>query len=196
MNKICVFCGSSMGNKSEYKIAANSVAEYFVKNKIDLIYGGADVGLMKILADTLLAGGNKVIGVMPHLLIEKEVEHKGITDLIEVKTMAERKEMMIEMSDGFIALPGGIGTLDELVEVMIMNQLRISDKPVGILNTKGYFNNLLLFIKDAVAEGFVREEHYNNLIVEDNIDDLIKKMNAYKPVNMGKWIVDIKLESE
>ncbi len=195
MTKICVFCGSSMGNKKEYSDAAKRVGEYFVENNIELIYGGADVGLMKILADVVLAGGKKVIGVMPHMLIEKEVEHKGITQLIEVSTMAERKEKLIEISDGFIAMPGGIGTLDELVEVLIMNQLRISDKPIGILNIEGYFDNLLLFFNDTVDSGFVREEHRDNLIVSDNIEELIEKMIAYKPVVMKKWIEDIKVES-
>ena len=184
-----------MGNKKEYSDAANHVGEYFVKNNIELIYGGADVGLMKILADVVLAGGKKVIGVMPHMLIEKEVEHKGITQLIEVSSMAERKEKLIEISDGFIAMPGGIGTLDELVEVLIMNQLRISDKPIGILNVEGYFDNLLQFFNDTVDSGFVREEHRDNLIVSDSIEDLIEKMNAYKPVVMKKWIEDIKVES-
>ena len=195
MDKICVFCGSSMGNRIEYSNAAKRVGEYFVDNNIELVYGGADVGLMRIIADVVLAGGVKVIGVMPHLLIEKEVEHKGITQLIEVSTMAERKEKFIEISDGFIAMPGGIGTLDELVEVLIMNQLRISDKPMGILNIEGYFNSILQFFNDAVESGFVREEHRNNLIVSDNIEELIEKMNAYKPVVTKKWIEDIKVES-
>jgi uncharacterized protein (TIGR00730 family) len=195
MDKICVFCGSSMGNRIEYSNAAKRVGEYFVDNNIELVYGGADVGLMRIIADVVLAGGVKVIGVMPHLLIEKEVEHKGITQLIAVSTMAERKEKFIEISDGFIAMPGGIGTLDELVEVLIMNQLRISDKPMGILNIEGYFDSILQFFNDAVESGFVREEHRNNLIVSDNIEELIEKMNAYKPVVIKKWIEDIKVES-
>lgn len=195
MTKICVFCGSSMGNKKEYSEAANLVGKYFVDNKIELVYGGADVGLMKVIADVVLAGGIKVIGVMPHLLIEKEVEHKGITELIAVDTMAERKEKLMEISDGFVAMPGGIGTLDELVEVLIMNQLRISDKPIGILNVKGYFDSLLRFLNDAVDSGFLRKEHNDNLIVSDNIEELITKMNAYKPVVMKKWLEDIKVES-
>jgi uncharacterized protein (TIGR00730 family) len=195
MDKICVFCGSSMGNRIEYSNAAKRVGEYFVDNNIELVYGGADVGLMRIIADVVLAGGVKVIGVMPHLLIEKEVEHKGITQLIAVSTMAERKEKFIEISDGFIAMPGGIGTLDELVEVLIMNQLRISDKPMGILNIEGYFDSILQFFNDAVESGFVREEHRNNLIVSDNIEELIDKMNSYKPVVTKKWIEDIKIES-
>ncbi len=195
MNKICVFCGSSKGNKQEYAMAAKAVGQFFVDNNIELVYGGADVGLMKVIADVVLDGGVEVIGVMPRLLIDKEVDHKGITSLIEVVTMAERKEKMMEISDGFIAMPGGIGTLDELVEILIYNQLRISDKPIGILNVDGYFNSLLLFFNDAVKAGFVRKEHSNNIIVSDNIEDLINKMNAYRPVVMGKWIDDIKDES-
>ncbi len=195
MTKICVFCGSSMGDKEEYRITAKQVGEYFVKNNIGLVYGGADVGLMKIIADELLKGGIEVIGVMPHLLIEKEVEHKGIDQLISVESMAERKEKMIEISDGFIAMPGGFGTFDELMEVLTYNQLRISDKPVGILNIEGYFDKLLQFFDHAVKAGFVRKEHRNNLIISSNIEELVEKMNSYKPVVIQKWIEDIKIES-
>ena len=195
MTRICVFCGSSMGNNENFRIAAKQVGEYFVNNNIGLIYGGADVGLMKILADEVLEGGKEVIGIMPHLLIEKEVEHKGISRLIEVESMAERKEKMVELSDAFIALPGGFGTFDELLEVLTFNQLRISDKPVGILNIDGYFDKLLQFFDHAVDSGFVRQEHRNNLILSSNIEELVEKMNVYKPVIMGKWIEDIKVES-
>lgn len=195
MTKICVFCGSSMGNKNEYIKAAKNVGEYFVDKNIGLVYGGASVGLMKIIADVVLASGKEVIGVMPRMLLEKEVEHKGITDLIRVETMSERKEKMVEISDGFIALPGGFGTFDELLEVLTYNQLRICDKPVGILNTDGYFDKLLEFFDHAVSSGFVRPEHNNNLIVSSTIEELIEKMNAYKPIIMGKWISDIKVES-
>lgn len=195
MRSICVFCGSSMGNKIEYTRAAKKVGEYLVKNKIELIYGGADVGLMKIIADEVLNGGIKVIGIMPHMLIAKEVEHHGITELISVETMAERKELMVEMSDGFIAMPGGFGTLDELSEILTHNQLRISDKPIGLLNTEGYYDDLLKFIDTAVDSGFVRAEHRDNIIVSSNVEELIEKMNDYKPVVMRKWIEDIKVES-
>jgi uncharacterized protein (TIGR00730 family) len=184
-----------MGNKQEYKIAAKEVGDFFVKNNIGLVYGGANVGLMKIIADVMLLGKTEVIGVMPHMLIEKEVEHKGIDKLIRVESMAERKEKMVEISDGFIAMPGGFGTFDELLEVLIYNQLRISDKPVGILNIDGYFDLLLQFFDNAVKSGFVRKEHRNNLIVSSNIEEMIEKMNAYKPIVMGKWIKDIKVES-
>lgn len=195
MTRICVFCGSSMGNNEAFRIAAKGVGEYFVNNNIGLVYGGADVGLMKILADEVLEGGKEVIGIMPHLLIEKEVEHKGISKLIEVESMAERKEKMVEISDAFIAMPGGFGTFDELIEVLTYNQLRISDKPVGILNIDGYFDKLLEFFDHAVDSGFVRQEHRNNLILSSNVEELVEKMSIYKPVVMGKWIEDIKVES-
>ena len=194
MNRICVFCGSSMGTRKEYKEAAVALGNFFADNNIELVYGGANVGIMKIIADVMLAKGTKVIGIMPHLLIEKEVAHNGIDEMIEVDSMAERKEKMIEISDAFIALPGGLGTLDEISEILTHNQLRISDKPLGLLNILGYFDRLLEFIDHAVAEGYVREEHRRNIIVADNIADLIKNMNKYSPVTMGKWIEDIKNE--
>ncbi len=195
MTRICVFCGSSMGNKDEYRLAAKQVGEYFVENGIELVYGGANVGLMKIIADVVLQGGVKVVGIMPHMLIEKEVVHKDITQLISVETMAERKEIMIEFSDGFVAMPGGFGTLDELAEILTHNQLRIVDKPVGILNVDGYFDSLLQFFDTGASSGFVRQEHRDNIIVASNIAELVEKMNNYKPVIMTKWIEDIKIES-
>ncbi len=195
MAKICVFCGSSMGARDEYKTAARDLANYLAAHHMELVYGGADVGLMKVLSDTALAQGVDVIGVMPKRLIEKEVAHHKLTEMIVVETMAERKDKMVELSDGFVALPGGFGTFDELSEILTFNQLRISDKPLGILNIAGYFNDLLKFYDHAVAEGFVRKEHRENLIVSDNIPDLMRQMNRYQPLTMGKWIEDIKNES-
>ncbi len=195
MTTICVFCGSSMGNNPLYRQAAQEVADFFVKHDMRLVYGGASVGLMKILADTLMENGKEVIGIMPGLLIDKEVAHNGITRLIEVESMAERKVKMVEMSDAFIALPGGFGTFDELTEVLIYNQLRVMDKPVGILNTAGYFDKMLAFFDHAVNEGFVRAEHRNNLLVSDKIEALFNKMQQFSPVGMGKWLQDIKKEA-
>lgn len=193
--KICVFCGSSMGNSEVFKNEATNVANYFVQNEISLVYGGANVGIMKILADTMLDNNKEVIGVMPKNLVEKEVAYFGITDLIVVDSMAERKTKMIELSDAFIALPGGFGTLDELSEILTFNQLRITDKPLGILNVDGYFDYLLKFFDHAVEVGYVRQEHRNNLIVADDIETLLFKMNEYNPLSMGKWIKDIVQES-
>ena len=195
MKRICVFCGSSMGSSPTYKEAAKKLATLFVNENIGLVYGGANVGLMKILADILLEAGKEVIGVMPHSLIKNEVAHKGLAHFIEVDTMSERKNKMADLSDAFIALPGGFGTLDELSEVLTYNQLRICDKPLGFLNTAGYYDKFLDFVDHAVAEGFVRGEHRNNLIVSDDAVVLMKKLHDYKPLETEKWIREIKQES-
>ncbi len=195
MKRICVFCGSSMGKRPEYQKAAAELADLFIKKDIGLIYGGANVGLMKILADKLLAAGKEVIGIMPRHLISKEVAHQELEHFIEVETMSERKNMMAELADAFIALPGGFGTLDELSEVLTYNQLRICDKPLGFLNTAGYYDKLLAFIDHAVEEGFVRPEHRKNLIISNNAEALYKKLKAYQPLETDKWIKDIKEES-
>lgn len=193
--RICVFCGSSMGSREAYSQAARQLAEYMADHNIGLVYGGANVGLMKVLADTMLEKGVEVIGVMPQNLVRKEVAHVSLTEMIIVETMAERKEKMVELSDAFITLPGGYGTLDELSEILTFNQLRIMDKPLGILNIGGYFDQLLQFFDHSVNEGFVRSEHRTNLIVSDQIQPLLQKMAAYKPLSMGKWLNDIKVES-
>ena len=195
MNRICVFCGSSMGFRESYKVMAEKLAEHFLKENITLIYGGANVGLMKILADTMLKNNGEVIGVMPKSLVEKEVAHNGLTELIIVDSMQERKILMAEMSDAFIAMPGGFGTFDELAEMLTFNQLRIHDKPLGLLNVESYFLKLMLFFDHAVKEGFVREEHKDNIIIESSVDSLLKKLKAYCPVKMDKWIKEIKTES-
>ena len=195
MARICVFCGSSMGTRNEYKTAAYELANYIAAHDLGLVYGGADVGLMKVLADTALEKGVEVIGIMPKRLIEKEVAHNNLTNMIVVETMAERKDKMVDMSDGFVALPGGFGTFDELSEILTFNQLRISDKPLGILNIAGYFDELLKFFNHAVGEGFVRKEHKENVIVSHKIPDLMRQMNRYQPLTIGKWIEDIKNES-
>jgi len=195
MTTICVFCGSSMGNNPTYQQAARATAEFFVQHNVRLVYGGAKVGLMKILADTMLENNREVIGVMPGLLVDKEVAHEGLSQLIQVENMAERKLKMEELSDGFIALPGGFGTFDELSEVLIYNQLRVMDKPVGILNVAGYFDKMLAFFDHSVNEGFVRAEHRNNLLVSEDIEMLFQLMRNYSPVTIGKWIEDIKTEA-
>ncbi len=195
MKRICVFCGSSMGSKEIYKIKAKELGKSFLKNGLTLIYGGANVGLMKILADTVLRERGEVIGVMPRSLVEREVAHLGLSKMHITESMQERKVMMAEMSDAFIAMPGGLGTLDELAEMLTYNQLRIHDKPIGLLNVDGYFDHLLKFLDHAVEEQYVRKEHRKNIIVDDNIDALIEKLNNYKPVLMDKWIYEIKEES-
>jgi len=193
---ICVFCGSSLGYRDIYRDAASELANYLADHDIGLVYGGANVGLMKVLADVMLERKKTVIGIMPHYLVRKEVAHVELTEMIIVDTMAQRKEKMVEMSDGFVTLPGGFGTFDELTEILTFNQLRLTDKPLGILNIDGYFDLLLKFYDHAVKEGFVRKEHRDNLIVSNEINTLFEKMNNYKPLTMGKWIKDIKVESQ
>ncbi len=195
MEKICVFCGSSMGKGEIYKNEALHLADIFYKQNISLVFGGSDIGLMKIMADRLMELGGEVIGVMPRFLADKEIYHKGITKLIKVESMSERKNLMAELSDGFIALPGGLGTLDELMEMMTLSQLRISDKPVSILNTNGYFNSIMDFFNHAVQEGFIREEHNENFIFSENLEEIIDKMKSYQPIETIKWIAEIKKES-
>ena len=185
-----------MGGDPAYRDAAREVAGFFVANNIGLVYGGANVGLMKVLADVMLENNKEAIGIMPHNLVRKEVAHESLSEMIIVYTMSERKEKMVELSDGFITLPGGFGTLDELSEIITINQLRIVDKPLGILNINGYFNHLLDFFDRAVEEGFVRSEHRENLIVSDDINELFTRMNEYRPLTMGKWIEEIKVVSK
>ncbi|OYT16252.1 MAG: Rossman fold protein, TIGR00730 family [Bacteroidetes bacterium 4572_77] len=196
MKKICVFCGSSMGTQAVYRKKAVELAQYFIKNDLTLVYGGADVGLMKILADTMLEAGKEVIGVMPKNLVEKEVAHNGLTELIVVETMAARKEVLIEMSDAFIALPGGFGTLDELAEVLVLDQLHIIEKPLGLLNVNHYFDHLEKFMRLGVQEGFIRKEHFENMMIHEEAQVLVEKLKTYQPIAMNKWIKDIKEESK
>ena len=196
MQSICVFCGSSMGIRPEYRQGALDLAKILLKRNIRLIYGGANVGLMKVLADTVLVGGGEAIGIMPKILIEKEVAHLNLTRMYVVENMSERKNLMVELSDAFIAMPGGFGTLDELAEVITYNQLRLTDKPIGILNIAGYFDPLLAFFDHITDEGFLRPEHRQNLLIDNNIEGLITKMLDYKPVPIDKWIEDIKMETD
>jgi len=195
MKSICVFCGSSMGNNPAYKDEAEKLGIILADKNIKLVYGGGNVGLMGILADSNLQAKGTCIGVMPGRLIDLEIAHDRLSQLIVVESMNERKAKMAELSEGFIALPGGLGTLDELSEALTYNQLRLYDKPVGLLNINGYFDHLLDFFDYSVEERFVRAEHRNNLIISDDADELIRKMLDYIPVNIGKWIDDIREES-
>jgi len=185
-----------MGTNPIYREKALELADYLIQYDMNLIYGGADVGLMKILADRMLAANKTVIGIMPKHLIEKEVAHMGITELIEVENMSERKDKLISMSDVFIALPGGFGTLDELAEVLVLDQLRVIEKPMGLLNVNNYFNHLVKYFDLGVKEGFIRQEHLDNLFVDTTSLGLMKKISNYRPIEMNKWIKDIKKESE
>lgn len=194
IKSICIFCGSSAGSREEYTQKARDLGQLFAKKNIALVYGGSNVGLMRVIADTMMEAGGKVIGVMPHNLIEREVAHNGITEFHVVKTMSERKALMDNLSDAFIAMPGGIGTLDELFEVMSWNQLELITKPVALYNVLGYWDQLLAFLDHSVDQRFVKPEHRINLITESDENVLLEKIFNYKPVKVegGKWIKELK----
>ena len=194
--KVCVFCGSSMGNDPRYQEAAAQLGEVLAQNDCTLYYGGANVGLMKIIADKMLERGKRVVGIIPKLITDMEIAHEGVTEMIEVDSMSERKLMLISESDAFIAMPGGFGTLDELFEITVQNQLRISDKPVALYNTLNYYDSMIQFIDHAVSQGFIRKEHRDNIIVSDNPETLFKELSRHKSIDIEQWIQDIKEESK
>ena len=181
MRKIAVFCGSSVGFDPIYKQAAIQLGNAFVKRDITLVYGGGKIGLMGVLAETILNQGGKVIGVIPELLKKKEVVDCNVTELIVTQTMSERKVVMSKLSDGYISLPGGLGTLDELFEGITMSQLHIEEKPNALLNTNGYYDHLLSQIERMIDDGFVKSSNKELLIVSRTVEDLIDKMLAYTP---------------
>ena len=193
--KVCVFCGSSMGNEPRYQEAAAQLGEVLAQNDCTLYYGGANVGLMKIIADKMLEKGKRVVGIIPKLITDMEIAHEGVTEMIEVDSMSERKLMLINESDAFIAMPGGFGTLDELFEITVLNQLRITDKPVALYNTLNYYDSMMQFIDHAVSQGFIRKEHRDNIIVSDNPETLFKELSRHKSIDIEQWIKDIKEES-
>lgn len=189
---ICVFCGSSAGESPVYAKRAEQLARFFLENNIHLVYGGANVGLMRVLADTMLKGNGYVMGVMPKNLVHREVAHLDLTEMHIVEDMQERKALMAKLSDGFMTLPGAYGTFDELFEMLSWNQLHIVEKPVGLLNIKGFFDPLLKMLDDAVKEKFLRPEHRGILLAEEDEAILLKRMNEYKPVPAEKWIERLK----
>jgi uncharacterized protein (TIGR00730 family) len=189
---ICLFCGSSIGRNPLYSAKAEALAEYLADHRITLVYGGANVGLMGVLADTALKKGGRVVGVMPTSLVEREVAHTGLTEMHIVEGMQERKALMADLSDAFIAMPGAYGTLDELFEVLTWNQLSIIRKPVGLLNIAGFFDPLLKMLDMAVDEKFLRPEHRSLLVTDDHFIPLIEKMEAFRPVEAAKWIERLK----
>jgi uncharacterized protein (TIGR00730 family) len=191
MNSLCVFCGSSPGARPEYLQAAAHLGRVLVERGIGLVYGGASVGLMGKLADTVLAGTGNVIGVIPSALLEKEVAHKSLPDLRVVDSMHERKALMAELSDGFLAVPGGLGTLEEFLEVLTWAQLGIHLKPCGILNVCGYFDPLVEFMERAVKERFITPEHRSMLLVGEEPNELIDLLESYEAptVDKARWVL-------
>ena len=190
---VCVFCGSSNGGNLIYGERAKRLGLFFISQGIDLVYGGANVGLMRILADTMLQHHGKVTGVMPKSLVDREVAHTGLTKLHIVNGMQERKAMMSDLSDAFITLPGAYGTFDELFEVLTWNQLHLINKPAGLLNINNFFNPLLEMLDLSVKEKFLRPEHRGILLVDEDEKILLQKMNEYTPVVAEKWIERLKM---
>ena len=188
MKRICVFCGSNNGITTVYSEAARVMGLVLSRRRIGLVYGGGSIGLMRIIADTVLREGGEVIGVIPEALATKEVAHRGLKDLRVVGSMHERKALMVELSDAFIALPGGYGTLEEFCEVLTWAQLGLHRKPCGILNVKGFYDPLLSFFDHAVSEGFVREVHRSLILVDEDPERLLDKLIDYQPPVLDKWI--------
>ena len=180
LKKIVVFCGSSLGFSPIYKEAAVTLGNYFVENKISLVYGGGKIGMMGMLADTILAQNGEVIGVIPKLLEKEEVVHAGVEEMIVCKKMSERKVIMSKLVDGYITLPGGFGTLDELFEALTLGQLQIEQKPIGLLNVNGFFDAVLLQLDKMVEEGYLKPAGRNLLLVANSVKELMQKMDAYK----------------
>jgi uncharacterized protein (TIGR00730 family) len=188
LKSICLYCGSSPGTNPAYRDAAAQFGETLAERKIRLIYGGGSVGLMGVAADACLARGGEVIGVIPKLLMEKEVGHKGVSKMHIVNNMHERKALMTDLADGFIALPGGYGTLDELFEALTWLQLGYHGKPVGILNVAGFFDGLITFLDHARDERFLRDLHRDALCVDENLALLIDKMQQVEVPDTAKWL--------
>ncbi len=188
LRRVCVFAGSSPGARPEYAGLASALAEALVERGIGLVYGGASVGLMGVVADAVLARGGQAIGVIPRHLEAKEIAHRGLTELRVVGSMHERKAMMAELADGFVALPGGIGTLEELFEVWTWAQLGLHAKPCGLLDAAGYYAGLVGFLDHAVAERFVRPGHRAALLVETDPRRLLDRFAGWVPVAAEKWI--------
>jgi uncharacterized protein (TIGR00730 family) len=188
MKRICVYCGSNPGLRKEYADAAVAVGEALAKRGLGLIYGGGAVGLMGIVADAALARGAQVIGVIPEKLMLKEIAHMGVSEMFVTKTMHERKALMTDLADGFIALPGGIGTFDELFESWTWGQLGYHRKPFGLLNVADYYTPLVSFLDHVTEQGFMRAEHRAALMVETFVEPLLDRFATFTPPELPKWL--------
>ena len=188
MKRICVYCGSRSGSQPAYTGAAENLARALVRRKIELVYGGASVGTMGVLANAVLAEGGHVIGIIPQSIVAREVVHRGLSDLRVVTSMHERKVVMAELSDGFIALPGGLGTLDEVFETLTWGQLGLHQKPCGLLNIRDYYRGLIDFLDHAVAERFITDVHRAMLLVEEEPERLLEHFEYYQAPAVAKWV--------
>ncbi|KAB1155144.1 TIGR00730 family Rossman fold protein [Tenacibaculum aiptasiae] len=188
MKRITIFCGSSFGTDNNFELQAKELGKKLALENIELVYGGANVGLMGAVANGALSNSGKVIGVLPTFLKSKEIAHTGLTELILVDSMHERKTKMNELCDGVIALPGGFGTLEELFEMLTWGQLGLHKKPIGILNINGFYNNLITFLDHMVTMGLLKEKNRKMVLISEHIDELLIKMKTYQAPTTGKWI--------
>ncbi len=188
MNSVCVFCGSSVGNDEVFAHEARKLAVLLAEQEVHLYYGAGETGIMGVVAEAYLSKSGTITGVVPHFLNVENVVHQGLTELILVDDMAERKNILMDKSDAFIALPGGYGTMDELFEVLTAVQLGLFNKPIALLNTKGYFDGIINFLSHAVRERFLKEEHLKALIIKDNPEDLVHALYEYSYQEPANWI--------
>lgn len=186
--RIAIYCGANGGNDPLYREAAAGMSGFLAEQGIGVVYGGGNVGLMGTVADAALKKGGEVIGVIPQSLMDKELGHGGVTQLYVVRSMHERKQMMVDLSDGFIALPGGFGTLDELFETLTWLQLSFHGKPVGLLNVNGFFDGLLSFMDHMADQGFLKKAHRDCVLVSSDPAELVVRMRSFKAPDLGKWI--------
>ena len=188
MKRVCVFCGSSPGARPGYRAAAEALGAAVARRGLGLVYGGAHVGLMGVVADAALAAGGEVLGVLPRALEAKELAHRGLSALYVVESMHERKALMAELSDAFVALPGGIGTLEETFEAWTWTQLGLHEKPCALLDVDGYYASLQEFLERAVADRFVRPEHRAMLLVENDAERLLDALAGWRAPSVEKWL--------
>lgn len=188
MRRLCVFCGSSPGARPSYKAAAEELGRYLASEQIGLVYGGGNVGLMGILADAALAAGGEVIGVIPRHLMALEVGHNGLSQMHVVDSMHERKALMADLSDAFLAMPGGFGTFEEFCEVLTWSQLGLHQKPCGLLNIDNYYTPMLQMFDHAVEERFIRSENRRLVLAAETVPEVIEELRNWKPVFVEKWL--------
>lgn len=192
--RLCVYCGSNRGNSPAFADAAVELGKALASRGIGLVYGGGHVGLMGLIADAVVSGGGEVIGVIPQSLQDKELGHAGLTELHIVGSMHERKQLMADSSDGFIAMPGGIGTLEELFETFTWLQLGFHDKPVALLNVGGFYDGIVAFVSQLTRDGFLKPAHEACLLVDDRVEPLLEKMHHFQPPQLGKWMERMKAD--
>lgn len=194
LSRLCVYCGSNRGGRPIFAEAASALGRELAARGIGLVYGGGHVGLMGVLADAVLQGGGEVIGVIPQTLQDKELGHRGLAELHVVNSMHERKQLMADLSDGFMALPGGVGTLEELFESFTWLQLGFHEKPVGLLNVAGFYDGLVAFMRHLRNEGFLKPEHEQCLLMDADAARLLARMREFEPPRLGKWMERLKAD--